>query len=382
MQGIYVHIPFCRSFCIYCDFYSERADLRSVNDIERMRCYKDALVQEIERRKTFFSTSSEERTIYFGGGTPSFFPAEYIEEVVAKLRECFFSSNAHFPPSEFTVEVNPDDINGQYVSSLKGIGVNRISMGIQSFDDRVLRWMRRRHSAQEAIDAFHTIREGGIDNISIDLIFGYTTTHGDSFQIWGKDIDTALSLRPEHISAYQLSIENGSSLSQLCSAGKYIEADEELCAREYSLLQSKLAKEGYDQYEVSNFALPSHRAVHNSGYWKRNPYIGIGAAAHSFDGKSRSWNLSDIDKYCLSEQSKISESGHEYLTEENILDETIMLGLRTVEGFPLKMIEATPKLVSSIEKAAQKGLIVIQDGMVKIPADKLFISDAIIREIV
>ena len=282
---IYVHIPFCRSFCTYCDFYSEVAGSAC-----RTR-FEQALFAEIRSRKD--ELSDETRTLYIGGGTPSVLPLSFYRRLAAVLSECGHGA----PWTECTVEVNPDDIVEKglpYVRGLLSLGVNRVSMGVQSFDDGILRWMNRRHDAARAREAFRLLREAGVDNISIDLIFGLPQlTDG----LWRESVAEALALRPEHLSAYQLSLESGSELYRQWEEGRFTEAPDEQCVRQYAMLCGMMAEAGYRHYEISNFALPGREAVHNSAYWSGVPYVGFGPGAHSFDCRRRSWNTLSLTEW-------------------------------------------------------------------------------------
>ena len=451
---IYIHFPFCKSFCTYCGFYS-------VRERDKIGKYTESLLREIDLRKAFLCQCSRPSTLYIGGGTPSLWPVDQLEEVVRAISAVLqggtasdyvnkfsgpsgstISGNAAgiFPFAEFTVEVNPDDITEENALALRRLGVNRVSMGVQSFCDRSLRWMARRHDAAEAVEAFRVLRSAGFGNISLDLIFGYDPVpqdaadsadgnvlaghpcvsefsdrgmarefHGTSdeelIRLWDNDLETILRLRPEHISAYQMGLDEGSVLGEMASSGRYREPSDELCAAQYSLLQRRLASAGYVQYEVSNFSLPGRRAVHNSGYWDRSPYIGLGPGAHSFDGdRRRSWNVPDVDRYIAAfgdsaalppvASGSSGDSGAsgsfgflglpsvasgEVLTEEDILTETVMLALRTVNGLPLLRL---PRFMqTSIDRLLSTGSLILRDGRLRIPPDRLFISDSIIREL-
>ena len=392
---IYIHFPFCRSFCTYCDFYS-------VREMGKMEQYKNALLREIDARRAFLMSCAEPATLYVGGGTPSLCPVEWLSEVVSALR----AAVGEF--EELTVEVNPDDVTREYVLGLRGLGVNRVSMGVQSFSDTSLMWMARRHSANRAREAYKVLREAGFDNVSLDLIFGYDPVRWGSsptsadvlMRFWREDLEEVLRLRPEHISAYQMSVEDGSVLGEKALAGQYHEPADEICAAQYALLQNSLSDAGYEQYEVSNFALPGRRALHNSGYWERLPYIGLGPGSHSFDGdRRRSWNVPDVDiyvRYWLPEALQRAEhrgsaeagdcasdihavSGCETLTDEDVLVEKVMLGLRRTSGLLLSDVpelnhETVGRLVSS-------GSLIEDDGRIRIPPSNLFISDTIIRSL-
>jgi len=270
---IYIHIPFCRSFCTYCGFYSEIAS----------KCrggFSEALVAEIALRAD--EISDEVNTLYIGGGTPSVLPLDVYTRVTEALKD--YAGAGNF--DEFTFEVNPDDIVEKghgYVEGLLKIGVNRISMGVQSFDDGILRWMNRRHDSASAIRAYRILEEVGVDNISIDLIFGLPQL---SYPDWQKTLDKALEISgrgvlPSHISAYQLSVDPDSDLQRQVDSGRWTEASDELCARQYGMLCDSLRSAGYLHYEISNFARPGYQAKHNSAYWRHVPYVGIGPGAHS-----------------------------------------------------------------------------------------------------
>ncbi len=381
---IYIHVPFCKSFCIYCGFYSETVACKERardDSSERFSKYADAICSEIdsrvdEIRETLPSTGREYNadTLYIGGGTPSVLPPVVLGRIVSHLNEAIFGSRLH-EYEEFTVEVNPDDIvtgGDEYVKSLLSVGVSRVSMGVQSFDDGMLRWMNRRHNASQAVEAMSILRKNGVKNISIDLIFGIDGMTDDE---WQRTLSQAVSQHPEHISAYQLSLEVGSALAKLADEGRYHEADEEQCRRQYGILCRQMAASGYAHYEVSNFALPGFKAIHNSAYWRRVPYVGLGPGAHSAfcgaDGRlsSRKWNAQ-------SENSYVSEG--ELLTDEDVRVEEIMLSLRTSAGIePAKLpAERVSELLS------EGALMMIENGRIRIPEDHFFVSDEIIRELI
>ncbi len=357
---IYVHVPFCKSFCNYCDFYSEIARE------DKFGRYTDQICEEIRRRKGEMDNSL--RTLYFGGGTPSVLPLGDLTRILLTLEECGHGG----PYTEFTMEVNPEDIVERglhYVQSLKALGVNRISMGVQSFDDELLRWMNRRHSADGARKAFRLVREAGIGNISLDLIFGLSNL---SDEVWEDTIREALALGPEHISCYQLTVEGDSVLAQRLENGEYEEADEELCRRQYDRLCTLLGQAGYRHYEISNFAKPGFEAIHNQGYWQRKPYVGLGPSAHSFSGRNRSWNDASLDDYSHTEES---------LSVEDEKVETLMLSLRTAKGADGEFLMANC-IPGSIDLLLKEGALVKIGRRYRIPEDHFFVSDEIIRTLV
>ena len=344
-----------------------------------MKDYKEALLREIEARKGFFHTSTRPSTLYFGGGTPSSLPPEYLAAVAYAIRDAFGITQF----DEFTIEANPDDVSPEKLEAWLAMGADRLSMGVQSFNDTHLRWMRRRHDAKGAVTAFNAAREAGFRNISIDLIFGYASLETGE---WDETVRTAVSLNPEHISCYQMSVEEGSALGELVRRGEYAEPPQEKCAAQYELLQNLLAGAGYRQYEISNFARPGFESRHNSSYWDRSPYLGLGAAAHSFDGfRTRRWNVADMDRYisCLASGDADGLYEGETLSERETVEETIMLGLRRACGFDAASL---PELYGKavLDRAgvlARRGLLHLDGTRISIPARRLFISDSIISDL-
>ena len=387
---IYIHIPYCRSFCTYCDFYSEVAS----------RCstyggYAEALSAEIaarseEIRKNVVSPSGVD-TLYIGGGTPSVLPLCVFDSVLGSLSDAGCSG----PFREFTVEVNPEDIvekGHSYVEGLLKLGVNRVSMGVQSFDDAVLKWMNRRHDSARAALAYSILEECGVENISIDLIFGLPQL---SSQEWESGLDRALGISrtgrvPRHVSAYQLSVEEGSALASLAAEGKWKEASDEICARQYESLCAALRDAGYHHYEISNFAQPGYEAVHNSAYWRHVPYVGLGPGAHSCipDPQcgvyARRWNEPDLHAYI--EAGKIGDfenvCGGEELTVEQVVMEKIMLGLRTSDGLPGAFLVEHCDGAALSEALHSGNLCELPGGRVRIPENRFFVSDNIISSLV
>ncbi len=417
---IYLHVPFCGSFCTYCDFYSEIC-----RSSQAFNEYADAVIAEIRDRQEELSMNMSAHdavnTLYIGGGTPSVLPLDVLSRIVeavassgairqaqrplrsvpgSQQSDCCLSGSAYpvaepLPPvtgpvevtvptppfDEFTVEVNPEDIvekGHEYVHGLLALGVNRISMGIQSFDDGILRWMNRRHDASRAFEAFRILRECGVRNISIDLIFGLSQL---TDEVWKDTIEKALKLDPEHISAYQLSIEEGSALARMVADERYVEATDEQCRRQYDILCQSLRQSGYHHYEISNFAKPGFEAVHNSAYWRRVPYIGLGPGAHSLSCGVRSWNSQELPRRSPDGSPATYSRTSEILSPEDIRVERIMLSLRTDKG-----LEAT-ELYSLADRAAidsllDEGALEKQDGSIRIPESRLFTSDEIIRELI
>lgn len=386
---IYLHVPFCGSFCTYCDFYSEICrGGRAFNE------YADAVLKEVNDRREEIcmnmSAPGAVNTLYIGGGTPSVLPLDVLRRIVGAVSQTERLSLVTEPVEvttptelfdEFTVEVNPEDIvekGREYVRGLLALGVNRVSMGIQSFNDDILRWMNRRHDAGNAVKAFHILRESGVRNISIDLIFGISQLTDET---WKDTIEKALELSPEHISAYQLSIEEGSALAKMVADGRYVEASEEQCRRQYDILCRCLGRSGYHHYEISNFAKPGFEAVHNSAYLRRAPYIGLGPGAHSLTGDIRSWNSQELPHRSTDGSPATYSRTSETLSPENIRVERIMLSLRTDKG-----LEAA-ELYSLADRAVinsllSEGALEKQGGSIRIPESRLFTSDEILRELI
>jgi oxygen-independent coproporphyrinogen-3 oxidase len=357
---IYIHVPFCKSFCIYCDFYSE------IVTEGMTEAYTREICDEIKRRSR--EMDDNPKTLYFGGGTPSVLPLSCLTRILLALEEVGHGG----PYQEFTMEVNPEDLVEKglpYVESLKTLGVNRISMGIQSLDDDLLRWMNRRHNAENAKKAFRMVREAGFKNISVDLIFGLSNLSNEA---WEKTIDEVLELGPEHISCYQLTVEGDNVLAHRLENGEYEEATDEVCRAQYDFLCAKLSAAGYLHYEISNFAKPGYEAVHNGGYWSRRPYVGLGPSAHSFSGRGRCWNSPELTGYTLTRES---------LSVEDEKVETLMLALRTSRGVDAEFLEANC-LRENISRLCAAGALVKEGRRYRIPEDHFFVSDEIIRELI
>ena len=334
--GLYLHVPFCQSRCIYCDFYSTTLG----RDI--MVSYARALEREMLRRKHYIECTRV-HTIYLGGGTPSLLPAEVLTDIFGAINRHFTLS----PDAEVTIEANPDDVTPEWMQSLSATPVNRISMGAQTFNDEILSFLGRRHNAQQTIRAVETCKNAGITNISLDLIYGLP---GQTMADWQHDVESALCLGITHLSAYALSYEKGTRLDGMHHKGLVHEADEELSREMYNYLMDATEKAGFLHYEISNFALPGYHSRHNSSYWQGVPYLGLGAGAHSYDGRrTRRANLPDIKAYIESVEGqesmvnskwlngKCPDVPHEteVLSNETLYNEFVMTRLRTSDGIPL-----------------------------------------------
>ena len=373
MAGLYVHIPFCQSKCIYCDFYSMPNRLHQASE------YVDALLIEAEARREEVK-GEPITTVYVGGGTPSLLSEMLMEKLVTGLGRIFDMSRVE----EFTIEVNPDDVHVDYIRFLRSIGVNRVSMGVQSFRDEDLRLINRRHHAAQAISAVEAISAAGIENISIDLIYGIP---GQSEEDWKKNVEKAISLKVNHISAYSLMYEHGTRLSTMRDKGLVEEVAEESVAAMYDILVIELHHAGYQHYEISNFCLPGYHSRHNSSYWNLTPYLGLGVAAHSYDGAVRRYNPSHLQDYLQAMKSHQPFAKAEQCTESERYDEYVMLRLRTASGLGIEALQEmfSPKFSDFFIRKAKvllaQGLLCEKDGNVFIPEHHVMVTDMITCEL-
>ena len=374
MAGIYVHIPFCASRCSYCDFFS------TLRLSESGEPYVNALLAEAALRQTELQ-GEPIRTLYLGGGTPSQLPLPLLSRLINGLRERLDLEVVE----EFTVEANPDDVTPEWYRAVSQLGVNRVSMGVQSFEDKILRLIGRRHTAQQAAEAVACLRAAGIDNISIDLIFGLP---GQTVESWTATVRQAIDLKPQHISAYGLTYEEGTRLWWQRERGEVVEVPEEQCLEMYRILVDALQSAGYEHYEVSNFALPGYRSCHNSSYWNDTPYLGLGAAAHSYDGTVRRSNPTDLRAYIDGIAAGHTVCEVEELTRWERYDERVMLGLRTSDGVDAERLrqdfgdDAWQHFTSEASKHITAGhLRVTRDHRYVLTPAGIMLSDSIIRDL-
>lgn len=367
MAGIYFHIPFCKSRCAYCDFFKS-ADLSRVDELV------EGMHRELDARKDYIK-DRDIKTIYFGGGTPSLCRPELLRGLVEHLRELFDCADIE----EFTVEVNPDDITEDYLLALRDMGVNRLSVGIQSFNDDELKMMNRRHSSLQAIEAIKLAQRVGFDNITIDLIFG---VEGYGADVLTKSLDVAISLGVQHISAYHLTIEPNTLFGKRIEKGEFVAVSEDISSDEYLMVHNALTGAGFEHYEVSNYALHGFRAKHNSSYWKREQYLGIGPSAHSFNGENRYWSVASIGKY-IDDLSFEDEN----ISELEYFNEYIMTSLRVKEGVDLEFIKSKfgrsryDILMVEAQKYLSKGVLSLDENRLYIPPEEFLISDSIISDL-
>lgn len=377
MAGIYIHFPFCKRRCAYCDFYS-------TTELDHAP-YIEAIGQELAER-TKFLHEEPIKTIYFGGGTPSQLSLEELKRIIQELNHypgVFLSGKTNV--EEFTMECNPDDLTEEYVKGLTTLPINRLSIGIQSFQDNLLQSISRRHNAKQAIDAVNRCKRYGFTNISIDLIYGLP---GSTKETWQADVKQAIALNPTHISAYHLIYEEGTPLQKRLAHGDLSEAKEEDSILYFNIIREELLKVGFEAYEISNFCKPGFESKHNSSYWRGIPYLGIGPSAHSYDGKDRQWNAPNLKKYCR-KTTRIKGITKEIISPEMHYNEILLTRLRTKWGIDLVKLnqQLGNKYMNYIKKQAQKFISsgdLLWDDVnqnLRITPKGLFISDGIISDL-
>ena len=375
MAGIYIHVPFCQSRCAYCDFYSTTL-------LRHRKAYVETVCHELRYRKSELGNEAVE-TIYFGGGTPSTLTTEEISRIVDTIVDVYAIEKTE--KLEITLETNPDDLTEEYVATLSGLPINRISMGIQSFHDRTLRLVGRRHTATEAIEAVRRCQRMGLTNISIDLIYGLP---GETIADWTYSLDQALGLKVPHISAYHLTYEEDTQLWRMKELGIVAPISEEQSIEAFEILRAKLLGNGYEHYEISNFALPDCYSRHNSSYWKGTIYIGIGPGAHSYDGKSRRWNLGELGEYISTPHDEDVPHEVEHLTTDEQYDERVITELRTARGIDLERLQMDfgncyyTHCLRCAEPYIHRGqLIHTADNHLRLTPESIFVSDAVMRDL-
>ncbi len=367
MAGIYIHIPFCASRCIYCGFYSTTGLLNLQNQ------YVDAVIKESILRKEYLYNEQIE-TIYIGGGTPSLLSTENIK----RLGKWIMPAEG---VREFTMECNPDDITNELCTTMTEIGITRVSLGVQTFSDDRLRFLHRRHKAQHVINAIETLRKAGIKNISIDLIFGFPN---ESINDWEADIQQALALEVQHISAYSLMYEEGTPLYSMRQRGMLKESEEEYSVEMYQKLRKLLTSAGYKHYEISNFARQGYLSIHNSNYWNGTPYLGLGAAAHSYDKHSRQWNISDIKEYITAIENGIVPMNREETDHRTRYNDMITTALRTCDGIDINSLTAEEQdyIIRNARGSISNGLLTISDNRMRLTEKGLFVSDDVMSDLI
>ena len=372
MAGIYIHIPFCKRRCIYCDFFS-------TTQSEKKPTYVHALCQELDMRKDYLESEDIE-TIYLGGGTPSQLSQEELEEIFSTIYHIYKVKD----DAEITLEANPDDLTSEYVTMLRQLPINRISMGIQTFQEETLKLLHRRHTAKQAIEAFERCREAGFQNISIDLMYGLP---GETLDTWKQDLQQAIALHPEHISAYHLIYEEDTALWKLREQHQVEEADEDLSLTLFTTLIDELTEAGYQHYEISNFCLPGLHSRHNSSYWTGKKYLGCGPSAHSFNGTSRQWNVASLSAYI----DGIQQGNPDYEIEELDLytryNDFVLTSIRTCWGMSLSHLRSTygealyRYCLRMAKPHLKQGVLEISGDILKLTRKGIFISDGIMSDL-
>lgn len=371
MAGIYIHIPFCRKACHYCNFHFSTSKQRIPEMVEAIR-------KEAGIRRDYLAERID--TIYFGGGTPSLLLTDEVRNTIETLKGLFeVDENA-----EITLEANPDDITEESLQAWMEAGINRLSIGIQSFFEADLQWMNRAHTAEQAVNCIALAQKKGIRNISIDLIYGTPSLTDES---WEKNVQTALSLNIPHLSCYALTVESKTALAKMIATHQLPDVDADKQARHFALLTQWLAEAGFEHYEISNFALPGFRSRHNSSYWEGKPYLGLGPSAHSFNGSSRQWNASNNSLYLKALETGNVPFEREQLTSVQQLNEFIMTRLRTMEGIPLAGVkenwgeEKMNALVLSAQKHIGQGQLILSNDFLQLTAGGKFLADGIAADL-
>ncbi|MEY2705347.1 MAG: hypothetical protein RL407_1409 [Bacteroidota bacterium] len=371
MAGIYIHIPFCKQACHYCDFHF------STNQ-DTMQAMVEAQVREMELRQHYLQGQQVD-TVYFGGGTPSLLPERLLEKLLEKI-------NLLFPgkKSEITLEANPDDLHPSALFAWKSLGIDRLSLGVQSFQDQILKKYHRAHTSEQAKKAIKLGRKAGFEKFSIDLIYGYP--HQDH-SLWKEDVSIALELDPGHLSAYALTIEPKTAFGTWAKKGKFLPASEEFTAQQYEYLQERCDQAGYLSYEISNFSIPAQMALHNSNYWKGIPYLGIGPSAHSFDGKSRGHNHASNPLYLRALQVDKMPFQEEALSSQEHINEAIMIGLRTIWGVDTEAlakkfeVDILHEKQVALQKLAALEMIEIKGKILTLTRKGKLLADSIATEL-
>jgi oxygen-independent coproporphyrinogen-3 oxidase len=372
MAGIYIHIPFCKRRCIYCDFFS-------TTQSEKKSAYVRALCRELEMRRDYVE-GEEIETIYLGGGTPSQLTEEELKAIFSSIYHIYkVKTNA-----EITLEANPDDLTPEYVAMLRQLPVNRISMGIQTFQEETLKLLHRRHTATQAIEAFRRCREAGFQNISIDLMYGLP---GETLETWKEDLRQAINLRPEHISAYHLIYEEDTALWRLREQHQVEEADEDLSVSLFETLIGRLTEAGYQHYEISNFCLSGMHSRHNSSYWTGKKYLGCGPSAHSFNGVSRQWNVASLEGYIKGVEEGVLDYEVEELDLYTRYNDFVLTSIRTCWGMSLSKLrsEFGEELYRYCMRMAKphedQGVLENREGVLRLTRKGIFVSDGIMSDL-
>ena len=332
--GLYIHIPFCKVKCVYCDFYS------ITKKEDQIPLFTDCLLKEIDMYKNYVGEWSFD-TIFFGGGTPSLLPAKYLEQILQKLHDTFDTSKV----KEISLEANPGEAPYEHLKDIKSLGINRISMGFQSFDDKILKLLGRLHKSEDCFNTFKNVRKAGFDNINTDMIFNIP---GLSINNWKKDLNKLLKLNPEHISAYSLTVEPSTKLFNLVKNKELLMPLEKTDIEQFLITEDILSKNGYNHYEISNYAKEHKECKHNLHYWNLSPYLSFGPSAHSYDLKKRWWNVRSLEKYInYLRKDQLPLEGDEILSRKDNYNEIILNGLRLSEGIKTSNLNKYSDLIDT-----------------------------------
>ncbi|KAB2915347.1 MAG: radical SAM family heme chaperone HemW [Bacteroidetes bacterium] len=371
MQGLYIHIPFCKKACHYCDFHFSTSLAHKAPLVE-------ALAAEIRLQKSYLPSPTLD-TIYFGGGTPSLLEQEDLKKILEAVYQNFELSKT----AEITLEANPDDVNKETVSMWKGSGINRLSIGIQSFFEEDLAWMNRAHNAEQAANCIDIALQSGIENITADLIYGYPQLSDTK---WTKNIETMLSTGINHLSAYSLTVEPKTALAHKIKKGEPAPQSNQ-AARHFEMLMDAIAAAGWEHYEISNYCKPGNYAKHNTNYWKNQPYLGIGPSAHSYDTRKRTWNVSNNASYITSINAGTIPNEEELLSTDDLFNEYVMTGLRTQWGINTQYVEEkwggsyVKHIVSEAESYIKNGQLIYSSNNLTLSREGKLLADYIASEL-
>tara|TARA_B100001287_G_scaffold141563_1_gene119078 strand:+ start:11660 stop:12787 length:1128 start_codon:yes stop_codon:yes gene_type:complete len=371
MSGIYIHIPFCSKACHYCDFHFSTS-LKSKEKVI------NGIVNEINLRKNDFKLAFS--SLYFGGGTPSILKKEDLNKIIDALKEQIKFENL----KEITIEINPEDISSRKLEQYRELGFNRLSIGVQSMDNKYLKWMNRSHSKNQIVQAINICKSVGFSNLSLDFIYGLPTHFKRDYK---TELLELIELNPTHISCYHLTIEKGTYFEYLKNKNKFIEIEDDKSEEEFLWISNALKMANFNHYEISSFSKKGYDSFHNSNYWKQRPYVGIGPSAHSFSSKKRRWNISNNNTYCNNIKTNKTYFDEEILSALDIFNERIMLGLRTEKG--VKINEVSNYINKNQRKIFQNkldnlindGLVILKDKVIKIPQNKWLMSEYVSREL-
>jgi len=371
MVGIYIHIPFCKQACHYCNFHFS-------TNLDREEAVVQAICSEIRMRHDFLQ-EKKVASLYLGGGTPSILSQASLEALLKQIEKFYDVSELE----EFTIEANPDDITAQSLALWHTLGINRISLGVQSFFDEDLEYMNRAHTSKQSYRSIELIKKSKIKNFSIDLIYGgHTTTAGMLL----TNINEAVQLKIPHLSVYGMTVEKKTALHAFIEKGELSPLDEEKQALQFTFLMDQMEEEGYEQYEISNYCKKRKYALHNTNYWKAKPYIGFGPSAHSFNGEQRMWNISDNNAYVKAISNKSAYSETEILTKKDKYNEYLLTGLRTMWGVDMKRVETDHKSFLNVFEAGlarqlKTKMLVKEDNQITLTKEGKLVADNVIADL-